>query len=352
MKNPALLLLYILLLASCAGQQKTEQVNEKPSLPQRVTGYDQDQYFVESEELERSYGPISITRNAIEDREGNIWLATWEGIMRYDGKTFTNFTNKDSLRRYHVFSAHMDQRGDLWFGTIGAGLYHYDGNTFRNYTEKDGLVNDNVACFYEDKTGKLWIGTMGGISIYDPSLTAENGILFQNLTMEDGLSDNDVNCIVEDGQGMLWIATRGEACTFYDKTFKVIKNELGQPFTNVRCVIKDKKGHLWLAGQPGLYSYDGMRYRQHSTAFTGYVYEDSKGSLWTSSSENGNDMNALLSRWDLALEFVEKYIPTSLLTERNMFFGIMEDTQGAMWLCHGNGVMRNGGEGFERFGEE
>ena len=352
MKNPALLLLYILLLASCAGQQKTEQVNEKPSLPQRVTGYDQDQYFVESEELERSYGPISITRNAIEDREGNIWLATWEGIIRYDGKTFTNFTNKDSLRRYHVFSAHMDQRGDLWFGTIGAGLYHYDGNTFRNYTEKDGLVNDNVACFYEDKAGKLWIGTMGGISIYDPSLRAENGITFQNLTEEDGLSDNDVNCIVEDGQGMLWIATRGEACTFYDKTFKVIKNELGQPFTNVRCVIKDKKGHLWLAGQPGLYSYDGMRYRQHSTAFTGYVYEDSKGSLWTSSSENGNDMNALLSRWDLALEFVEKYIPTSLLTERNMFFGIMEDTQGAMWLCHGNGVMRNGGEGFERFGEE
>jgi len=47
--------------------------------------------------------PRSITRDIFADRAGNFWLATWEGVVRYDGKTFVNFTIKENLRRYHVF---------------------------------------------------------------------------------------------------------------------------------------------------------------------------------------------------------------------------------------------------------
>src|SRR5690349_11316285 len=68
-----------------------------------------------------SNGPSNITRNVIQDRKGNIWMATWEGIFRYDGKSFTNITSNVSSARF--FSLLEDRNGNFWFGSIGSGVY-------------------------------------------------------------------------------------------------------------------------------------------------------------------------------------------------------------------------------------
>src|SRR5688500_9109373 len=54
-------------------------------------------------------GPNNITRNIIQDRKGNIWIASWEGVFRYDGKSFTNITSKVSSARF--FSLLEDRNG-------------------------------------------------------------------------------------------------------------------------------------------------------------------------------------------------------------------------------------------------
>jgi ligand-binding sensor domain-containing protein len=46
-----------------------------------------------------SHGPGSLVRKIVQDRQGNIWMASWEGIIRYDGKSFTNITSKVSSAR-------------------------------------------------------------------------------------------------------------------------------------------------------------------------------------------------------------------------------------------------------------
>ena len=48
----------------------------------------------ESKDVISSHGPKSITRNIIQDRRGNIWIAAFDGVFRYDGKSFTNITSK------------------------------------------------------------------------------------------------------------------------------------------------------------------------------------------------------------------------------------------------------------------
>src|SRR5579863_10742094 len=95
------------------------------------------------------YGPKWITRNIIQDRKGNIWIAAFDGIFRYDGKSFTNITSKVSSARF--FSVLEDKKGNLWFGSIGSGVYCYDGIFFTNLTTGDGLTNYRVTCMYEDK---------------------------------------------------------------------------------------------------------------------------------------------------------------------------------------------------------
>src|SRR4051812_18718400 len=57
----------------------------------------------------------------------------------------------------------QDKVGNLWFGTTGEGVYRYDGKSFTNFTAKDGLGNNNIWCILEDKTGDIWFGTRSGI---------------------------------------------------------------------------------------------------------------------------------------------------------------------------------------------
>src|SRR4051812_16157740 len=116
-----------------------------------------DPYFIEGTDTFSTHGPKSITRNLLQDRNGNFWLASWQGIIKYDGKQFTNVTLKEGLIHFHVFYAFEDKAGNLWFSTVRGGLYRYDGKTFRLFTTKDGLADNSVSCMMEDKAGNLWL---------------------------------------------------------------------------------------------------------------------------------------------------------------------------------------------------
>src|SRR5687767_4799095 len=106
-----------------------------------------------------------------------------------------------------VYSLLKDKSGNLWIGSLNGGVSKYDGKSFTYFTEKEGLSNNEVRNILEDKTGNLWFGTAFGISKLDKdklaSLTipivtgtedkfssslSEFGLLFKTYTYEDGLS--------------------------------------------------------------------------------------------------------------------------------------------------------------------
>jgi hypothetical protein len=130
-------LLFVLLLFGCNQANTSNKGQNQTTEPK-------DTLKSETKDSITSHGPNSIVRTLIQDRKGNIWMASWEGIFRYDGKSFTNITNKVSSARF--FSLLEDRNGNFWFGTIGSGAYYYDprravGKSFKNFTTKDGLIN-------------------------------------------------------------------------------------------------------------------------------------------------------------------------------------------------------------------
>ena len=307
-----------------------------PGKGQNKTGLPKNDIKSETKDVITSHGPKAITRTIKQDRNGNIWIAAFDGIFRYDGKSFTNITSKVSSARF--FSVLEDRKGNFWFCSVGSGVYYYDGTSFRNFTTREGLANDRVIDIYEDKTGNVWFGTESGASRYD-------GKSFRNYLMNAGLpglpdnNDNDVNSIIEDKTGKFWFGTRGNACIYDGKTFTVLTHN-GKPFRNVRTIIEDKKGNIWLTGNDGLWRFDGSTFTNFTKDFVGHVYEDKKGNIWTSSETN---QGWVLSRYEENSLSNKKPTVTEINPkEGRMLFGILEANDGSIWFG-ADGVYRYDG---------
>jgi ligand-binding sensor domain-containing protein len=301
------------------------------------------------------HGPQWITRNLIQDRTGNIWMATFDGIFRYDGKSFTNITSKVSSARF--FSLLEDRKGNLWFGSIDSGVYYYDGKSFTNFTTGDGLLNNVVTSIYEDKAGNIWFGVSGGASCYDGK-SFRNYIIDGNDMNEDRTGKTfpnrrpyEVNSIIEDKTGKFWFATRGNTFVYDGKTFTVFSNN-GKPFKNVRSIIEDKKGNIWLGGPDGLWRYDSSTFTNFTQNSVGCIYEDRKGNVWTSSQRAGEG-KCLLSRYDVKSLTDKNPAVTEIEAKydgnKGMIFGILEARDGSICLGTMTGVYRYDGKTISDF---
>lgn len=170
---------------------------------------------------------------SMKDRNGNVWFGTQTlGVCRFDGKEFTWFTEK-GLSGPAVRGLFEDSKGNLWFGNNGSGVFRYDPETNRltNFTKENGLSNDEfvisgkqgpgrlarVWSINEDDHGNLWFGTVdAGVWRYD-------GKLLTNYTIKDGLSTNAINTIFKDNKGVLWFGTDGGGvCQFNGLSFSKV----------------------------------------------------------------------------------------------------------------------------------
>ncbi|REG97843.1 ligand-binding sensor domain-containing protein [Flavobacterium aquicola] len=312
-------------------------------------------HSVEIKDMSTSRGPNGIVRTIKQDRKGSIWITSWEGVFKYDGKSFSNVTSKVSSARF--FSVLEDKKGNFWFASIGSGVYYYDGKSFQNFTTKDGLANDRVTTIYEDKSGIIWFGTESGISRFDgksfrnlkineaPPVTKGDSVhvsVYQNPLPENHWIHNDINAVIEDKTGRYWLGTRGNATIYDGKTFTAITKKDGKPFTNVRSIIKDKKGNIWLGGNDGLWRYDGKTFTNFTRKFVGYIYEDKKGNIWTSS-EGESSQSWVLSLYD-GKSLSAKKPTVTRIANKPMIFGILEDDKGNIWFGALDGVYRYNGK--------
>ncbi len=286
----------------------------------------------------------SFIRSLLFDKWGNLWMGTvGGGAGRYDGSSFTNFTERNGLSNNTVLCMIQDKAGRIWFGTEGGGACCYDGKVMTRLTKDEGMSDNTILALCEDKSGKIWFGTNGGgVCVYDGKT-----ITTYNESM--GLSNNTVRSIIQDSKGNMWFGTNGwGACIFNEKTFTYFGTGAGLSSKIVHSIIEDDKGNIWIATDDGgVNIYDGKSIK-HITKKDG-LSSDCVISL--SKDKHGN---ILMGTYDGGLCVYDGEKITVFSTREglsnNYVLCMREDASGNVWMgTYGGGVCLYNGSSFKHY---
>ena len=240
--------------------------------------------------------PFSYVFTSFEDKDGNLWFGSINGLIMYDGKSFYRFGRGEGISVPDVRSVLQDSKGHLWFGGNGGGLTRYepakDGKpeAFFHFTEAEGFISGGTNARLEDKSGNLWFSNSRGVIKYIPTKDGQSGTFVQYSAAE-GLGGG-VGSILEDKNGNLWFSTNYGLIRYepskqgHSGIFTHFTTAQGLVDNNVGRIIEDKHGILWIPTRAGLSKFDGQTFLNFTTAeglsnnILSPMAEDKAGNLW------------------------------------------------------------------------
>lgn len=354
------LLLLLLFITSCNGQVKTNL----PTIPTITNG----QLKLIKTQGTNQYQNVHC---GVQDKAGNLWFGTTgEGVYRYDGKTFTNFTEKDGLSSNTVCSVLEDKIGNLWFGTT-AGLCRYDskrtnGKTFTAVvfapvnsrffnpitpTTNTPSAKNAVWSIFQDKSEKIWFGTDAGVYCYDPKrAVGKSFTLFldsNSIINKDALHLKTIQCILEDKAGNIWFASwnREGVCRYDGKVLTAFKPNNDDM---VYSILEDKNGNMWFGTRDhGVCRYNGKTFTDFanievfSSSCIYSMTEDKAGIIWFATEHGSGDKeNPLGGVWRYDGQSFKNFTTKDGLSH-NSVFSVTPDKSGQLWFgTRGMGLCR------------
>lgn len=265
--------------------------------------------------------PSNTILDVVQDRAGYIWLASYDGLVRFDGEAFTTFGVEDGGfdgRSARVLAVGAD--GTLWIGSNAAGLYAYRDGRFRRYGLSEGLPDLSLRSIAFSSDGTVWVGTAGGVArmvgdrfqavgepgvvgianfvlpLPDGKVLAGSNLpglrVFGTKGMEpylpgQGLDAHAFSAALLDGSGRLWLGTSS------GRVFLVRRNEVvelaGLAALNgasVNAFLADADGTLWIASDRGVVSMRGEQDPSSSFTEANGLPSNVVSSLWLDRERN------------------------------------------------------------------
>lgn len=338
----------------------------------------------------RSWGtdaglPQNTVNSIVQAQEGYLWLATRDGLARFDGVRFTVFGLEEGLRTVDVSCLYQDRNGTLWIGTAGGGLSRWANGRIEPVGEPSRrLAGDDVACLAEDTEGRLWVGTSAGLAIRDRdqfiplealaplARTSIRAVLAQRdgtmwiatrsqglfafkagqLKAERGPPGNELiqaYCLAEDAAGQVWASIgNGQVLCLQAGAWRVYNQSDGLPFAYVTALATDREGRVWAGSlDDGLYCFEAGRFHpirtEHGLSANDIrsLLPDREGNLWVGTRTGG--LNRLSPR-----RLVHVGREQGLTNDFTR--GLAQTPDGVIWVATtGGGLYRGSPAGFEPF---
>ena len=297
----------------------------------------------------------------VQDKLGQMWFATSNGLNKFNGKEFTVYRNipgnSNSISSSETLNLLEDKEGNLWIGTFnGLNRYNPKTNTFKRFykrpTVKYSLSSSLIKCSLEIPGGNIWFGTENGVSIYEKN--KDRFIRFLQRNPKVGF--RSINSMVTDHKNNVWLATnKGIVEVDRQGKFKIREYSLTTSKTNfiVNNVLEITPGVIGVASR-----YHGfLHFNTVTKKFSRPKGIDIPENIDVRDVEIDNDKNTWLATTN-GLYFITPskkvtYIKEDRLnsnnTIQNFIKTIYKDKNGVMWLGTENGGVYTWDKSYQNF---
>ena len=337
------------------------------------------EYHIDSWTTENGL-PQNVVGPICQTRDGYLWLATRDGMARFDGVRFVVFnrSNTPGIQGNRFISLYCTPNGEFWAGSEFSGVTRYSQGEFTTYTERDGLPANEIPEIIGDDAGHIW-------ALSQTAVVQWNGVGFQltDLPSEESkcnyfpMGRSGFWCIDGDSlhlfargellryplpdawprqapgragrdwSGVIWLATAD--CRLarlndgrWTKIYPAPKSETSPRWGDQTSTYRDARGNRWRISV-GCDS-AGLLLQGLNVPWRGQIQrigfntllEDREGSIWLSSDGQG-------------LYRVRRQTVTTLskddgLPDRNIY-PIYQDRQGTIWIGTWNGGLARFNDG-------
>jgi signal transduction histidine kinase/ligand-binding sensor domain-containing protein len=231
----------------------------------RITGQRVDRYRATD-------GLSSDAINKImEDREGNIWVATQQGVDRFRDIKVPTFSAHEGLSADQVNAVVASRDGSIWISNFHA-LDIMRGKTVSSFRGGQNLPGEQVTSLFEDRLGRMWIGI-------DQRLTRFDHGEFRPVRSAEGTETGPIAAIMDDPAGNLWvISQKGPNGSVLRIVGDVVQQEIPfeqLPIAKAGAIASDVHNGVWLPMVNGdiAHWHDGQAdiIALHRASHTGFV---------------------------------------------------------------------------------
>jgi len=306
-----------------------------------------------------------LVTGIIQDNKGFIWIATGNGLQKYDGNSFITYHHNPydshSISSDNTGSLLKDRENNIWILTVFSGFNIFNPSTGKNTRVSDfkdssfrDLNNSVSACL--DKQGNVWVISLNSIAEYD--VGSHRLISYDSLLRKDKSIDLSNTILCDPRTGNLWIHSYLYGICMLDPQKKILYDKDFNPdnlpiFNLVRdagLFYLDREGNLWIHTYAGyLFRYNLVTHQLRRYFFDATedqprkinisidcMMEDRNGRIWMGARKDG-----LLEYFPQSDSF--RLIPRNAQTPGGLNYDksitcLYEDREGNIWIGTDKGI--------------
>ncbi len=301
----------------------------------------------------RHYGQDEGLRNldvfkVIQDRAGLLWIATENGLFRYDGSEFHRFGPQDGIQETLVFSLFQDAAGRIWV-TTNDHLYVYSGERFEAVNTGPAAIHFGAGQRYTsiDPQHILFVshGSMMLVQQASPQKQWTATPFFNSGQIAAHPELSQLRSVFVDPDGVIWLGCGKAICRLKDSQVEVMGPSQGVLAEPWLCFYRDQHGWMWSrsATHIRVLPRGGNQFVARDISPTLYSAYAGAGQLTFAEDSRGNVLTPTdtgIARWSWSESNWQTFDRSNGLAF-DAISTILHDRQGSIWIStRGHGLYR------------
>src|SRR5215813_10349686 len=343
--------------------------------------------------------PQGSVRDIAQTPDGYLWLATFDGLVRFDGIRMVVYSRSEypEMTSNRLVTLFVDRAGTLWAGTEDGGLLEKQGETFRVHGPESGLPHRQVSEIAHDDAGVLWANTPSGTVLLqdghwvppDPARPRPASWRsigdFPRPETPAGMRQEQRDAVWARGAGgRIWLLQDGVLHVRENDTWRTAASPVpAVALPHTRRLFEDAEGTLWIGSETGLVQavptpVSGILSESLGPRIWRNVYtlaEDAAGRVWVGTDsvpwvldrgkaevlryqpwwpnawitmiENDGE-GGLFGGSSTGLFRIHPGRPPERLRDGPTIFDVHRDRAGALWVATVGGLFRTSPSGWDR----